>query len=146
MNRFWEHKSLARMSEAEWEALCDGCARCCMVKLEDETTGRIRYTALVCELLDIGACRCTHYPDRHRLVKDCIELSPDMARTLRWLPRSCAYRRLAEGRPLADWHPLISGDPESVHRAGISVRDNVIPVAMVHEDEHADHEIDWIEA
>lgn len=145
MKRFWERKSLSQMNEAEWEALCDGCARCCMVKLEDENTGRVRYTALVCGLLDIDTCRCTRYPDRHKLVKDCVELSPDMAGTLRWLPRSCAYRRLAEGRELADWHPLISGNPQSVHRAGVSVRGNVVPVTLVHEDEHAHHEIDWIE-
>ena len=142
---FWEEKSLRELNAAEWESLCDGCARCCLIKLEDEDSGRIYFTSLVCELLDTHTCRCGHYPDRHRLIPDCIELDADLAQHLRWLPATCAYRRLAEGKSLPEWHPLISGDPESVHVAGISVRGKVIPVTLIHEDEHEDHIIDWVE-
>ncbi|MCB1686198.1 MAG: YcgN family cysteine cluster protein [Pseudomonadales bacterium] len=142
---FWHEKSLAQMSDQEWESLCDGCARCCMIKLEDESDGSVHYTALVCELLDEQKCRCTRYPRRHELVPDCIQLTPDLAGQLRWLPTSCAYRRLAEGKDLLPWHPLVSGDPESVHQAGISVRDRVIPVHWVHEEELEDHIVNWIE-
>lgn len=142
---FWEEKTLAQMSTEEWEQICDGCARCCMIKLEDEDDGSVHHTSLVCHLLDIEACRCTRYAERHQLVRDCIEFTADLAGELDWLPSTCGYRRLAEGLPLLPWHPLLSGDPDSVHQAGISVRDRVIPVQLVHEDEHADHVIDWIE-
>ena len=142
---FWRDKSLTEMSDAEWEALCDGCARCCMIKLEDEDTAEVHYTALVCNLLDIERCRCTRYPARHELVPDCIEFSADLAATLAWLPHTCAYRRLAEGRGLADWHPLVSGRPDSVHEAGISVRGRVIPARLVDEDDYEDHVITWVE-
>ncbi len=145
MKPFWEAKSLQELSPAEWESLCDGCARCCMVKLEDMDSGEIHHTALVCDLLDLNTCRCTNYPRRHQLVKDCIELSADLAASLRWLPRSCAYRRIAEGRGLAPWHPLLSGSAESVHAAGISVLGKVVPASFVHEDEHEDHIVHWVE-
>jgi len=142
---FWEEKSLSQMTQTEWESLCDGCARCCMIKLEDEESGDIHHTGLVCGLLDTQTCRCTRYALRHELVKDCIELDGDLAATLRWLPKSCAYRCLAEGRELASWHHLISGSSESVHEAGISIRGRVIPVQLVHEDEYEEHIVDWIE-
>lgn len=144
MRAFWEEKSLSEMSEAEWESLCDGCARCCMIKLENEDDGRVYYTSLVCELLDLDTCRCTRYPQRHELVPDCVELTVDLAETLRWLPITCAYRRVAEGKPLPSWHPLLSGNRASVHDAGVSVRGKVIPVTLVHEDEQQQHIIDWI--
>lgn len=142
---FWRQKHLTEMTAAEWESLCDGCARCCMIKLEDEDTGEIHYTSLVCDLLDLNACRCSHYPQRHELVPDCIEFDADLAATLRWLPVSCAYRRLAEGRGLADWHPLVSGRPESVHEAGISVRGKVLHAGRVHEQDLTEHVIRWVE-
>ena len=141
---FWREKSLAEMTAAEWESLCDGCARCCMIKLEDEDTGEVHYTSLVCDLLDIDRCRCTRYPARHELVPDCIEFSADLAETLSWLPASCAYRRLAEGLDLPDWHPLVSGDPDSVHDAGISVRGRVARAGGVDEDALQNHIVTWV--
>ena len=122
---FWRTKSLAAMTDEEWESLCDGCARCCLVKLEDEDAGTIHYTDVACTLLDAGACRCRDYPDRQNQVPDCVRLTPQTVAALGWLPATCAYRRLAEGRDLAWWHPLVSGDPDTVHAAGVSVRDRV---------------------
>ena len=124
---FWRRKSLARMSREEWESLCDGCAKCCLLKLEDEDTGAVDYTDIACRLLDLGTCRCTDYPARSRLVKDCVVLTPDRAAQFGWLPSTCAYRLVAEGKDLAWGHPLVSGDPDTVHSAGISVRGRVVP-------------------
>lgn len=119
---FWEEKRLADMTPAEWESLCDGCGQCCLVKIEDEDTGAVFLTRLACSLLDIGACRCKDYENRFERMPDCLSIDIKAVRKLKWLPESCAYRRLDEGRGLAWWHPLISGDPETVHQAGISVR------------------------
>ena len=124
---YWRTKTLEEMTREEWESLCDGCARCCLVKLEDADTGEIAYTDIACRLLDPGTCRCTRYRQRLRLVPDCVDLTPGRVRKLGWLPSTCAYRLLAEGRELAWWHPLVSGDPETVHKAGISVRGRVVP-------------------
>ena len=119
---FWVSKGLDEMSPAEWEALCDGCGQCCLLKVEDEDTGVIYLTHLACRLLNVGTCRCSDYEHRHKSVPDCVRIGPKQARELTWLPKSCAYRLLAEGRELAWWHPLVSGDPETVHQAGVSVR------------------------
>lgn len=119
---FWERKTLEELDRSEWEALCDGCGRCCMVSLEDEDTGERFATRLACKLLDIGSCRCSDYANRHAVVTDCVKLDAAAVRRLDWMPETCAYRLVAAGRKLAWWHPLVSGDPDSVHKAGISVR------------------------
>jgi uncharacterized cysteine cluster protein YcgN (CxxCxxCC family) len=123
--RFWETKTLAQMSPQEWEALCDGCGKCCLIGLEDADTGEIYLTDVSCKLLDGATCRCKDYPNRKAKVPDCVQLTPDNVGELSWLPRTCAYRLIHEGAPLKSWHPLISGDPESVHKAGVSVQGKV---------------------
>lgn len=120
---FWKQKRLSQMNHDEWESLCDGCGRCCLHKLEDEEDGRIYYTRAACSLLDIKSCRCKDYANREKLMPDCLQLSVENAQYFDWLPETCAYRLLAEGEPLPEWHPLITGDPDSVIKAGISVRD-----------------------
>ena len=119
---FWETKRLDQMDRAEWESLCDGCGKCCLHKLEDEETGELVPTNVACKLLDRRSGQCSDYRRRRMFVPECVRLTPAKVAALDWLPSTCAYRLLAEGQPLADWHPLVSGDPESVHRAGISVR------------------------
>ena len=123
---FWQHKTLDQMTKAEWESLCDGCARCCLNKLENETTGEIQYTDVACRLLDTEKCRCVSYDDRKRYVPDCKILTPMNIKRLSWLPSTCAYRLIDEGKGLFWWHPLVSGDPETVHEASISVRGRVV--------------------
>ncbi len=119
---FWEIKSLTEMNPGEWESLCDGCGLCCLVRFEDEDSGEVIPTRVHCKLFDSDLCRCTDYENRKQHVPDCIKLTPGNIQELQWMPPSCAYRRLDEGKPLPAWHPLITGDPESVHKAGVSIR------------------------
>lgn len=119
---FWKTKQFADMTAAEWESLCDGCGRCCLEKLEDEDTGAIYFTNVACRLLDGENCGCRHYATRFSLVDDCVQLTPENVAGLPWLPPTCGYRLVAEGRDLYWWHPLVSGDPQTVHEAGVSVR------------------------
>lgn len=123
---FWQTKSLAELSRQQWDALCDGCARCCLVKFKDADSGELLDTGIACRYLDIHTCRCRIYERRFRRNQECSRLTPKNVKRLTWLPETCAYRRIAEGKPLPDWHPLITGDNESVHRAGASVRGQVI--------------------
>lgn len=125
MQNFWNEKTLEELSPQEWEALCDGCGKCCLAKLEDEDTGDIYWTSVGCRLFDGTTCRCRDYADRLASVPDCVRLTPQNVRTIPWLPRTCAYRLVAEGRDLYWWHHLVSGSRETVHEAGISVRGRV---------------------
>ena len=140
---FWRRKTLAEMTRGEWESLCDGCAKCCLDKLQDDDTGEISYTEVACRLLDLGTCRCTDYANRKRFVPDCVVLTARTVARLTWLPSTCAYRLISEGKDLAWWHPLVSGDPESVHRAGVSVRGRAVPEAVAGDLE--DHIVHWPE-
>jgi uncharacterized cysteine cluster protein YcgN (CxxCxxCC family) len=134
---FWETKRLAEMTGEEWESLCDGCGLCCLVRFEDEATGDIMPTRVHCKLFDPEACRCRDYEHRKARVPDCIKLQTGNIDDLAWMPRSCAYRRLNEGKPLPRWHPLVTGDPESVHRAGVSVRGQTISETVLADPEDA---------
>ncbi len=145
MKPFWKTKSLAAMSQQEWESLCDGCGRCCLNKLEDSDSGATHYTNVACRLLDLKRCRCKQYDQRTQLVPDCVRLSPKNLSEIGWLPHSCAYRRLAEGRDLAWWHPLVSGSSKTVRQAGISVRGKVISEETLSPEALEENIIDWIE-
>lgn len=125
-DQFWKRKSLSEMTADEWESLCDGCGLCCMLKVQDEDSGDVFYTDVACRLFDIDTCRCTDYANRVKKVADCLVLTPDEKDAYEWLPDSCAYRRLANGQALPGWHPLLTGRPESVHEAGISMRGKAI--------------------
>jgi hypothetical protein len=134
---YWEAKSLTEMTREEWEGLCDGCGLCCLIRFEDEDTGEVFATKVHCRLFDAERCACTDYANRREQVPDCIKLTPWNIEALAWMPKSCGYRRVHEGRPLADWHPLISGDPESVHAAGVSVRGQTVCETTLEDPEDA---------
>ena len=141
--RYWERKQMSQMSPREWEALCDGCGKCCMNKLEDEDTGEVVLTRVACRLFDDDTCRCSQYEIRHQFVPECIVMRPDTIENhLYWLPQTCAYRLVHEGRPLYDWHPLISGRAETVHHAGVSMRDRTVPEFEIAEEDWEDHLIE----
>ena len=123
---FWKHKTLAEMSLEEWEALCDGCAICCLYKIEDEEGMEVQLTKIACRYLDLETCTCQLYEQRKSAMPTCIKLTPSKVKNLKWLPETCAYRLILKGKPLPNWHPLVSGDPNSIHRAGISVMGKVI--------------------
>ncbi|MBS0125522.1 YcgN family cysteine cluster protein [Thetidibacter halocola] len=141
--RFWERKRLDQMSKVEWEALCDGCGRCCLNKLEDEDTGEVALTRVACRLFDDATCRCAQYPIRHQFVPECIVMTPEnIAKNAYWMPETCAYKRLWQGRPLPDWHPLLTGDPETVHASGVSMRHKTVSEFEVADEDWEDHIID----
>lgn len=144
---FWQTKRLDQMTREEWESLCDGCGLCCLIRFEDEDTGEVFPTRVHCKLFDSQLCSCTDYANRKEHVPDCIKLTPWNIQALAWMPKSCGYRRIHEGRGLADWHPLVSGDPETVHAAGVSIRGQTISEEELAEPEDAiDHDAsDWIE-
>lgn len=141
---FWEVKSLEELDDMEWESLCDGCGQCCLHKLEDEDTGQVAVTNLACEFLDLSSCRCTCYNQRLNRVPECIDIRQYGHGAYRWLPTSCAYRLLTEGKPLPPWHPLLTARPESVHRAGRSVRTYAIQMALPDEALEG-HVIGWLD-
>ena len=140
---FWQRKSLTEMSREEWESLCDGCAKCCLVKLQNGIGGDTDYTDVACRLLDHDSCRCTRYADRKAEVPDCVVLTAETISMLGWMPSTCAYRLVAEGKDLPWWHPLVSGDPETVHLAGMSVRARVLSETEVDDDALEDRIVDW---
>ncbi|MBT9382616.1 YcgN family cysteine cluster protein [Pseudooceanicola sp. CBS1P-1] len=141
--RFWETVPLKKMTQAEWEALCDGCGKCCLNKLEDEETGEVALTRVACRLLDGHSCRCAQYPIRHQFVPECISLRmQNLDQHMYWMPQTCAYRLLWEGKPLFHWHPLISGDAQSVHDAGVSVQDITVPEFEIPEEDWEDYIIE----
>ena len=141
---FWKEKTLAEMNPQEWESLCDGCARCCLHKLEDEDTADVFYTSVVCRYLEQESCRCTDYENRNVNVPNCVHLSVDKIDEFHWLPDTCAYRLLAESKELPWWHPLISGDQKTVAEAGITVTGKVINERYVHPDGFDEHIIHWV--
>jgi len=141
--KFWQTKSLSQMSDDEWEALCDGCARCCLNKLEDWDTGEIYWTNVACQLLDHETCRCIDYENRQSLMPDCIQLTKDKIAKISWLPPTCAYRLIDEGKDLPDWHPLVSGDPNSVVAAGVSVHGRIIAEGNMQPEDLENHIVEW---
>ncbi|MGA0924032.1 MAG: YcgN family cysteine cluster protein [Lutimaribacter sp.] len=141
--RFWETVPLAKMTRAEWEALCDGCGKCCMNKLEDEDTGEVVLTNVACRLFDDATCQCSQYAIRHQFVPECIVLKPQtMDKNLYWMPETCAYKLLWQGKPLYAWHPLLSGTPDSVHAANVSMQGRTVPEFEIDEDDWEDHIIE----
>ena len=140
---FWIDKELDQLSQQEWELLCDGCAQCCLQKLEDDETGDVHYTRLACQLLDIASCQCSAYSNRHAYVPSCISLTVEDIPKMSWLPDSCAYRLRYEGKPLPEWHPLVSGSCGSVHESGASVREFALSETTVPEDQWQMHVIHW---
>jgi len=142
---WWNTVALENLSPAQWEALCDGCAKCCLHKLEDEDSGEIFYTKVRCRYLEEEHCRCSDYANRSVLMPNCIQLKPGMTADLQWLPSTCAYRLRGAGESLPAWHPLVSGDPDSVHRAGVSIRGRAISDEFVHPDGFDEHVVNWVE-
>ncbi|MCP4183348.1 MAG: YcgN family cysteine cluster protein [Hyphomicrobiales bacterium] len=140
---YWQITELSKMTDCQWEGLCDGCARCCLNKLEDWDTGEIYWTNVACELLDCETCRCKDYENRQISMPDCILLTQDKISELSWLPPTCAYRLVSESQDLPGWHPLISGRAESVHEAGVSVRGRAVPENNIKPEQLEDHIVDW---
>lgn len=138
---FWREKKLHQMNTQEWESLCDGCAKCCLEKLEDLDSGEINYTNVGCELLDVKTCSCKNYAERDQYIPDCVRLNSTNITSLKWMPSTCAYRLLSEGKDLPNWHPLISGDSNSVHEAGMSIRGRAVDAEVAGDLEK--HFVQW---
>ena len=145
MSDWWHSKPLTELNRAQWEALCDGCAKCCLHKLEDQDTGEVFYTKIRCRYLDEQVCRCSDYSNRSTLMSNCIDLRAADWKSLNWLPSTCAYRLRANDKPLPLWHPLVSGSRDSVHDAGISIRGRAISDEYVHPDGYDEHIVSWVE-
>ena len=141
---FWEVTPLSDMTSTEWESLCDGCGKCCLHKLEDEDTGELAYTDIACELLCLETSQCKDYSNRKQKVPECLLLTPETVGEYEWLPSTCAYRLVSEGKPLARWHPLVSGEPSSIHSAGISVAGRVLSAAHIHPDDYEERIVNWV--
>jgi uncharacterized cysteine cluster protein YcgN (CxxCxxCC family) len=144
ISNFWENTALEDMTRTQWESLCDNCGRCCLYKLEDEDTGDIYFTDVVCHYIDEQSCQCPHYEKRQQLVPSCLTISPDWGHKFNWLPSTCAYRLLHEKKPLFEWHPLVSGDIETVHLSGVSIRGRTFLDSEVDEYAIDLHIIDWV--
>lgn len=144
MESFWQQVPLTLMSREQWESLCDGCAKCCLVKLQDEDSDEVFYTNVSCKLLHQESCRCKDYVHRFERVEECLKLTAESVGAMEWLPDTCAYRLVYEGKELPAWHPLISGDPLSVHKAGQSVKGKIVSQENVHEDALEDHIVFWV--
>ncbi|MEH6549665.1 MAG: YcgN family cysteine cluster protein [Pseudomonadales bacterium] len=144
MAEFWQDKKLAELSSEQWEALCDGCGRCCLHKCEDEDSGELQYTRIACHLLDLDSATCRDYTHRLDRVEGCISVAKLQPNQFQWLPSSCAYRLRAEGKPLFDWHYLVSGSKDTVHEVDISVVDKVLSEESVHPDGWDEHIIQWV--
>ena len=145
VDRFWETIPLSEMSNQQWESLCDGCGKCCLIKLEDEESGEVAYTNVVCKYMNPKDCSCTEYQDRNALVPNCVWLKPEMVDEFFWLPESCAYRLVSESKSLPDWHHLVSGSRQAIHRCGASVVDKVISEDHVREEDLEDFVVHWVE-
>ncbi len=143
--QFWKAKRLEDMTFGEWESLCDGCAKCCLIKLIDAKTGKVHFTNVVCRYLDLDTCKCTVYEDRHKYVPDCVELTLKIVREANWLPNSCAYRKIARGENLSWWHPLISGNPQSMLIAGASIKGKVVSESEIEDNDLEDMVVDWFD-
>ncbi len=140
---FWEEKTLDQLNDREWESLCDGCGKCCLIKLEDEDTGEIIFTNMACKLLDLKTCQCSDYANRAKFVPDCIKMKQENISQYNWLPNSCAYRLLDEGKRLPDWHPLITGDPKTVLRAGISAVGRIVSEEGIEDEDAVNYIVQW---
>lgn len=141
---FWESIPLQKMTPAQWESLCDGCGKCCLHKLEDEETGELHFTTVACRQLDLDSCRCKVYQERLLHVPECIDLTPQKLEVLPFMPATCAYRLVYEGKRLPDWHPLVSGEADRIHEAHASVRDKVISEDQVEAEDLALYIIDYL--
>lgn len=142
--QFWQNYRIDELNTAEWEALCDGCGLCCLVKLEDEDTGEVAYTKVACKLLDCQTARCSDYPHRQQYVPDCIQLTPELLEQISWLPSSCAYRLVHEGKSLPNWHYLLTGNRESIIAARKSAAKRCISETRIHEDEIDNYIVRWV--